>query len=342
MDSTPQRFSRVLGRTYVVAAFVLAGCSGGGNSDVAGQAPASVKPSAPQSTRQEDPASPLEEFLGFRVAHRPEGLGTNVPELNPDSPGPTEEDRRDQLRVEQMIGECMRAEGFDYEVRDPFATLEASLDQSPYALPREEFAARYGYGISTIDLPDATDVDPNYAAMARMTPAQLEAYLLALDGRAEQGDAENTGCRGAAVKAIFGRSIVGGRAGGNADKFGFLVEEIGKLGRRVDDDPRVARDGNRRWGDCMADAGHPGLTKPSDAPDSVKTRLAETPVGDPAVRAEVRRYELALAEADFVCRQAYDAGRRVVRDELERGFLDEHRQELDRYRRAMKADGSGR
>jgi len=348
MDSTRHRFSRIVGGVCAVLALALAGCSGDGNSGAAGQASTSAKPggegsesaATPQRTDQEDPAGPLEEFLGFRVAHRPEGLGTNVPELDPDSSGPTDSDRRDQLRLEQMIAECMRAEGFDYQVHDPFAAAGMSPEHSPYALPRQEFAARYGYGISTIDLPNAADVDPNYAAMAKMTPVQREAYLLALDGRAEQGDTENTGCRGAAVKAVFGRSIVGGTTGPGTDEFAFLVEEIGKLVQRVDDDPRVAVDASRLWSGCMADAGHPGLTTPADAPDSVRTRLAQATAGDPAARAEVRRYELALAQADSVCRPKYDAARRIVRDELERRFLEEHRPELDRYRQAMRPDGS--
>jgi hypothetical protein len=178
-----------------------------------------------------------------------------------------------------------------------------------------------------------------------MTPAERQAYLWALDGGAEQGDTENTGCRGDAVETVFGRSIAGVAGGGAGDEFAHLVEEIRALGDRVDNDPRVARDANRRWSDCMADAGHPGLARPSDAPGSVTTRLAQARAahtGDNAAVAEVRRYELALAHADFVCRQNYDAARRMVRDELERRFLDEHRPELERYRQAMNPDGAGR
>jgi hypothetical protein len=63
---------------------------------------------------------------------------------------------------------------------------------------------------------------------------------------------------------------------------------------------------------------------------------------NPAAVAEVRRYELALAQADFGCRPAYDAARRVVRDEMEGRFLDEHRAELERYREAMNPKGGER
>ena len=324
-----------------ISAIALAGCSGGDDGDSARPPSATEEPttpgdgagSEPAPTGQSDQDSPLEAFLGFRVAHKPEGLGTNVPALNPDAPAPTGEDRRDQLRLEQMIADCMRAEGFKYEVVDPFGGALQNPADSPYALPPETFASRYGYGISTIDIPTAAEVDPNYAAMAAMTAAQREAYLWALDGGAEKGDAKNTGCRGAAVKAVFGRSTVASAA----DEFAFLVEEIRDLDERVESDPRVAGEANRQWSDCMADAGHPGLARPQDAKDSVTTRLAQARarVGDPAAVAEVRRYELALAGADFVCRKAYDSARRVVRDEVERRFLDDRRAELERYRRAM-------
>jgi hypothetical protein len=333
MASTRHRFLRVLGVACSISAVALAGCTGGGG----GESTAPTVPvgdsttTQPAPTGQSDQESPLEAFLGFRVAHKPQGLGTNLPALNPDAPAPTGEERRDQLRLEQMIADCMRAEGFKYEVVDPFGGAQHNPADSPYALPPETFASRYGYGISTIDIPTAAEVDPNYAAMAAMTASQREAYLWALDGGAEKGDTENTGCRGAAVKAVFGRSTVASAA----DEFAFLVEEIHDLGERVDGDPRVAGAANRRWSDCMADAGHPGLSQPQDAPDSVTTRLAQARAGDPAAVAEVRRYELALSAADFVCRQAYDSARRAVRDELERRFLDERRSELEQYRRAM-------
>jgi len=326
------------------AVVLLAGCTSGGSGgtsqarsdEQAGGGNATTSTSAPGGAEQ-DPAGPLEAFLGFRVSHRPGGLETAVPALNPDSAGPSEDDRRDQLRLEQMIGACMRAEGFEYVVRDPFAGPGADPRQSPYALPRHEFATQFGYGISTIDVPDATEVDPNYAALASMKPAERQAYLWALDGGAEQGDTENTGCRGRAVKEIFGRSTVGGAAGPGLEPFADLVEEIQTLTDRVDSDPRVARDAAQRWADCMADAGHPGLAKPSDASDSVRTRLAQTRAGkgDGAALAEVRRYEVALAGADLRCRAGYDTARRQVRDELERAFVDDHRAELQRYKEAM-------
>jgi hypothetical protein len=273
------------------------------------------------------------------VNHRPEGLETAVPELNPDSAGPSEEDRRNQLRLEEMIGACMRGEGFDYVVRDPFTGPGANPQDSPYALPRQEFAARYGYGISTIDLPEATEVDPNSAALAAMKAAEREAYLWALDGGAERGDTENTGCRGRAVKAVFGRSTVGGDGSDLSGAFAGLVEEIRTLNGRVDGDGRVT-EATRRWTDCMADAGHPGLTRPSDAADSVRTRLAQARArpGDPAAIAEVRRYELSLAGADLVCRKDYDA----ARDELEHRFIEDHRHDLQRYKEAMNQAGAGR
>jgi hypothetical protein len=94
----------------------------------------------------------------------------------------------------------------------------------------------------------------------------------------------------------------------------------------------------------MADAGHPGLTKPSEAANSVRTRLAQARArrSDPTAVTEVRQYEVSLARADFNCRKDYDAARRLVRDELERQFVNDHRIELERYRAAMNSGGAGR
>jgi hypothetical protein len=302
-------------------------------------------PAGTTDTSDEESKSPLEEFLGFRVNHRPEGLDTAVPALNPNAAGPSEEDRRDQRRVEEMIGDCMRGEGFAYVVQDPFSGTPANPKDSPYALPKDFFAAQYGYGISTIDVPDASAIDPNYAALAAMKPAERQAYLWALDGGAEQGDTQNTGCRGRAVEAVFGRSTSSAADPSDATaQFVPLVDEIRTLDERVDDDPRVAVDANRRWADCMADAGHPGLTKPSEAANSVRTRLAQARArrSDPTAVTEVRQYEVSLARADFNCRKDYDAARRLVRDELERQFVNDHRIELERYRAAMNSGGAGR
>lgn len=345
MATKPHRSKILLATGCTALLVLLSGCASTeiDETNDSSAPPTSVERPDDESTGEAVPAeSPLEELLGFRVSHRPEGLDTAVPALNPDSAGPSEQDRRDQLRLEEMIAACMRSEGFEYVVRDPFGGTVGSLKDSPYALPPDEFAAQYGYGISTIDVPSATEVDPNSAALAAMNPAEREAYLWALDGGVEQGDTQNTGCRGRAVEEVFGRSTAGTSDPSDPTaEFAPLVAEIRTLDERIDSDPRVAVDANRRWADCMADAGHPGLTRPSDSSNSVRTRLAQATArrGDPSAIADVRAYEVAVARADSICREDYDAARRQVRDELEHRFIADHRPELERYRDAMNAGG---
>jgi hypothetical protein len=51
---------------------------------------------------------------------------------------------------------------------------------------------------------------------------------------------------------------------------------------------------------------------------------------------------VAVALADRGCRVAYDEVVREVRDEVERGFIEDHRAEMERYRDQVALAGEGR
>src|SRR5829696_980562 len=53
-----------------------------------------------------------------------------------------------QARVENRIGECMRAQGFEYQPVDPFAQQQAVTGKA--RITDEEFTRQFGYGISTL------------------------------------------------------------------------------------------------------------------------------------------------------------------------------------------------
>lgn len=100
--------------------------------------------------------SPLEEFFGQQTSSTQEA---------------SEEDLLLRREIEQLVVECMRDEGFEYIARDPAANPSgiAAIHQ----LPPDEFAERYGYGLTTIDAGVLADQvsqdDPNAAIVAGLS-----------------------------------------------------------------------------------------------------------------------------------------------------------------------------
>jgi hypothetical protein len=180
---------------------------------------------------------------------------------------------------------------------------------------------------------------------------------------------EVPGCRAEAESAVFG----------DRDKepipaeFNPLREEMDTLWDRILRDPRV-EEAASVWADCMSDAGHSGFEHPDDAradvirrqwelygleppedllhPDPGSRRsLGPMPVGPPrgassepdaAALAELQDDEIALAVADRRCRPAYQEVVNDVQDEIEQAFIDDHREELERWLQSIGlADESG-
>lgn len=188
-----------------------------------------------------DGLSPLEEYLGegavsFEGGFALSRLGTSV-----DEPiQPSENMLRQHRELEQLIAKCMRDEGFEY-VTPTDLSVPAAVDEA-LALPADEFAATYGYGISTIH-PDVERQDnPNDAIIDAMTPAEHEAYQIAMHGVQANGWSENTppllsesGCAGKATEQVFG----------DLDEYGrdlqweALASKLEALDSRIDNDPRV-------------------------------------------------------------------------------------------------------
>jgi hypothetical protein len=335
----------------LAGALVATGCGGGGDGDAASGDKAESSSERPDGRK----ATPLETYF--------ESVG-----LSEDSPS-DDEIREQERRVEQKIVDCMREQGFDYtpmEAPDPASVDD--FDEGPWSLPPDEFAERYGYGMFTIDeseLPGMDDEaeDPNQAALDEMSEAERVAYEEALYGKFDDttGEILTEGCSGEAYAAEFGDSAA------SEDEFAGLFEEMDALWTRIDDDPRVA-EATRDWADCMADAGYPGVSTPEDASNLVQQRFDElvpgdatsgeslegadgeavTVSGDPAEldpddRRALRDYEIAVAMADFECQDGdgkYADVYYEVQVELEQQFIDENRDELDRYRESLASSGS--
>ena len=284
----------------------------------------------------------------------------------------------DFRRQEQLVADCMQAQGFQYIQRDYNQAVDAKMKNvEAFDLPPDQYAERWGYGISTIDASQFTaeaPADPNSAIVEALSEEARRAYDTAMYGfdlsqeaagaiarpiGSSLDSAPPDGCQTRAVREVYGEDVVGGKEEASTE-FDALNEEMGALWDRVVNDPRVlaAKGG---WANCMADAGHPEATDPDSAAQLVIERFSDLYGVDPsqfkevragmksapqepapAALAEVQGYERSLAIADRRCKAAYDDAVFTVQSEVENRFLEEHRAELERYRDSTGLQGGRR
>jgi hypothetical protein len=325
-----------------VLAIALAACGGSAQSASSGGSSTTATTAAGPSANGRE-WDPISVFLGIAAAATP-----------------SEADLAKERQVEELIRSCMQAEGFTYIPIDP-ATSTSAPTQGPWSLPPAQFAATYGYGITTIDRDARSEPngDPNDAAVARMSITEKAAYYQALYGDLVTVDANgnltkralpdgsrpttsgNKSCSQQASEAVFG---VTDEAAAPADNpFSALEGEMSAMSDRIRSDQRLF-DATKKWSDCMADAGYPGYADIKNAIMAVDDRANEVlgPNGDqtpsdPQALTDLRAFEIAVATADFSCRGDYDAVRKTVTDEIQNAFINDHRSELERYRDAIAA-----
>jgi hypothetical protein len=267
--------------------------------------------------------SPLAEILGWGM----------VEEGGTGSPGVSEEERGRHDRVERLTAECMTDHGFEY-LPVPLPEAASGPFEEAYALPPDEFAARYGYGVTTLAPPtDGPVRDPNQEILASLPPDIREDYQRALWGDAVTGgEGTEPGCQQWASAQVYEDGA------GSAElhaRFKELFDHLDALWQRIENDPRL-EGADEGWVTCMAQAGYPGFDRPHDARQSVFDGMAALRAQadpDPDELASLREYELALAPVDQQCREVHiDGPRRAVAYELEAEFVAEHRAELEAYR----------
>ena len=338
----------------VIAVLALAGC---GNDK------------APVASDQNSDKSPLAEYMGDGFVSSGSGGGTfRIATRAGGAQQPSEEDLAKQRKVEDATAACMKAAGFEYVAVPPQQNAKGKFSDA-FNLPPDKFAEQYGYGISTIDWSKAGDDDtnPNTKIRKALSPAAQKAYDKALNGPNPTGNGavviqgsgdggpnssgqQDLGCRGKAVKQVYGDS-----AGKNIDfkKFDSLFKDIQALQKRIDTDQRVV-DATTAWSDCMADAGHSGFKKTEDPRDQIQQKLdaltgtqppakggpSKTITGPPsfdkvdaAKLSDLRKLEIELAVADQKCRaKGFDDAYKKVQYEQEKEFVDQHKAELEAYR----------
>ena len=301
-------------------------------------------PSTDQAAQQQQYIGPLDAFLGTGNRQQPtqEQLAQEQQNL------------RDE---EQQIATCMHALGFDYVPADPNNDHRAQKD-ALRAMPPGEFAARYGYGITTIEFDDSGVVDPNDTIVNAMTVPERAAYfhalygdMVSIDGNGrpikskEKSPAPPPGqesCTEKAEIAVFGAKPDADAA--SSDAFSSLQDAMDALNDSIHGDPRMDA-AMTAWSACMEAKGHPGYTTFTAGQDEVHTR-GDQVIGDkklsevdPTALSELRAFEIRVATDEYQCSLAYESVHEVVQTEFEQAFIDQHRAELEQYRVALVASG---
>ena len=316
--------------------------------------PSSASDDPPPTTVVDGPpASPLAEYV------------TGVPGANRFDPAQYQRESRDH---EEAIARCMAAEGFEYVpyVRNiqwavvdggALAVLAPGGGELP-DLPPDEFAAQYGYGLSTREPQEEepVDVDPNAAIVDAMSVGERVAYYRALLGAEQSLDgqgrpnAEMVGdpdaCWEQAATEVWGDRDALVTTDPVLAAFAPLLEQIGAIEDRVAADPRMVA-ADEAWSACMADAGFPGYTDLNSPQTDVAERARavmgtafDPSLADPDELAELQRFEIAIATADNACRAGYGEIYQQVRYDIEVQFVEQHRTELEQYRDALAAQAA--
>lgn len=270
---------------------------------------------------------------------------------------------KQQADIENLVAECMAAEGFEYIPQDNSGMISVSSDDFEDQ-NTEEWVAKNGYGMTTMETeesdPDAepTDewVDPNADYVATLSENEATAFYEALYGAPNMDlteeemeeyvyNWEDGGCQGSAQHEISGDAddIY------NDPKFEDINEAMSELYTTAQSDPRVT-EVSAQWADCMADAGYTEFTTPEDAFMSINDAQNELynwedqtaeEFTEPSSEdlAELRKLEIATAVADFACKQKvdWDKTTQKVQFELEETFVKDHKAELDEYVAAIQS-----
>ncbi|HMO11404.1 MAG TPA: hypothetical protein PKB06_07880, partial [Actinotalea sp.] len=281
----------------------------------------------------------------------------------------------DQVRVEEIVAECMAEQGFDYTPVDYSQNGGGfvSSDDLDVEWGTLEFAKKYGYGATTnpwgdpsteepMD-PDQEWVDPNQEYVESMSETEQQAYYTALwgeqnykptdEGEEYEYDWTTAGCQGKAQHEVYEQGQPW-----DDEEYQGLFDEMNAMYEQVQNDPRVTGL-NAKWADCMADAGYTSFAAVGDAENAIyeKTNKVwddaykdldwETATDEDykAIEAAVQDQlssitdeEIATATADYTCRDKIDYTKvqQEVQFAIERDFIEAHRTELEAWKAAYQ------
>lgn len=293
---------------------------------------------------------------------------------------PEEELKRmeeEQRETERLIAECMREQGFEY--------IPEIHEFGPYEGPEyetlDELKAAEGYSVFAWKLeharnpepepgplspaPDEAE-DPNQAYLDSLSPAEHDAYWLALEGdeawfeehEGEEHPGEVIGCNSWAWDQVGPSDALQAVE----DEYWPLYEE---LEARISTDARYIA-AEKDWSACMTATGHPFSSEdeiidyllakeavelerrePPD-PDVMTTTTApvagEDDAAPPDYLESLERLfaeEMAIAAADLDCSAARDAVFDQVRREHESRFIADHEELVSERKQLLDAEMAG-
>lgn len=271
---------------------------------------------------------------------------------------------KQQQKTEELVAECMAKEGFEYTPNTNNGGVMMSSDDEGDGPEwgSVEFAEQYGYGV--VDFPGRETMtespteytDPNQEYTDGLSPSEQTAYWETLNGPGptdeemaamEEGDGsyeydwKTAGCYGAAQHEVSLTESPAAAAQEDpefADMFAAMQDLYGPLNGSGDNAKLAEID--RKWADCMADAGFSEYPSPNEVMQSMHNEYSELsqsgPDGeykepDAKAQKEFQEREISTAVADAQCKKdlGYDAKQREILFEIEQQFVDEYRAKLD-------------
>jgi hypothetical protein len=246
--------------------------------------------------------------------------------------------RLKQTTAENLMRDCMKAQGFDYVPQDPVGQQAALVGAQ--GMSKEDFEKQYGYGITTLyeQRRKLAVAGPNKAIRDSLSDADRKAYDKALHGddptatfadALDSGDYSRLGgCIKTATDQVFG----------GADVLQSLSAKLDELDQKMRADARMVK-AVRDWSSCMREKGFDGLAEQEDVDAVLKKKLEEI-VGAPgdgsgtdgaeaeydkAVLAALQTEEVAMVKADTECEEEHvETVEESVAAEYQESFREEN------------------
>jgi hypothetical protein len=243
-----------------------------------------------------------------------------------------------QAQAENLVRDCMKAQGFDYVPVDPQAQKAALVGQA--GMSSEDFEKQFGYGITTLydKRLQQTAIGPNKDVRDRLGDADRVAYDRALYGddptatfqvALDNGDFTRLGgCTKEAADKVFGGTAL----------VQTLQSKLDEVDEKIFADPKMVK-AIAKWSQCMREAGYSGLQDPDEV-DAVLEKKLEAIVGSPEERvapaageapdydrtalAALQREEVAMVAADVACEKKHLV---EVEEEVSARYFEEFREE---------------
>jgi hypothetical protein len=244
-----------------------------------------------------------------------------------------------QAQAENLVRDCMKADGFDYVPVDPIAQKAALVGQADMSI--EDFEKQYGYGITTLYEKRLQQVatGPNEEIRNALSDADKVAYDRTLYGddptatfqkALDSGDfTQLGGCVKEATDKVFGGTAV----------LQTLQTKMDEVDDKIFEDARMVK-AIGEWAQCMREVGYDGLADPDEVDVYLEGKLeaivgspeeraasagSEEPAYDREALAALQREEVEMVANDIRCEKKHlEKVEEKVAAEYEQEFREEN------------------